>query len=174
MNKAASIAALIVATLGSVPAFAAADQQHGEPQFGQWGFDLSGAEFSIQPGDDFFRYANGTWIDKTQIPADKPGFSLRIMMTDAIEQRLHTLLETLAAKGDMVPTSLEGKVGAFYRSFMDETGIEQAGVKAIAGELESVRHANTHAELAALMGRTSVDFESSVFGYVINVDLKDP
>jgi putative endopeptidase len=174
MNKAASIAALIVATLGSVLCFAATDEQLGKPQFGQWGFDLSGADFSIKPGDDFFRYANGTWLEKTQIPADKPAFSLRLMMTDVIAQRLHFLMETLAAKGDMVPTSLEGKVGAFYRSFMDETGIEQAGVKAIAGELESVKHAKTHAELAALMGRTSVDFESSVFSYLINVDLKDP
>jgi len=135
---------------------------------------LSGADLSIKPGDDFFRYANGTWLDKTQIPADKPAFSLRIMMTDVIERRLHSLMETLAAKGDRVPTSLEGKVGAFYGSFMDETGIEQAGVKAIAGELESVKHAKTHTELAALMGRTSVDFESSVFSYSINVDLRDP
>src|ERR1700722_12628446 len=174
MNKVARIAILIVAALASVPCLAAVDEPHGKPQFGQWGFDLSGADFAIKPGDDFFRFANGTWIDKTQIPADKPAFSLRIMMTDVIEQRLHSLLEKLAAKGDMVPTNLEGKVGAFYRSFMDESVIEQAGVNAIAGELKSVKHAKTRAKLAAVMGRTSVDFESSVIGYVINVDLKDP
>jgi predicted metalloendopeptidase len=25
--------------------------------------------YETKPGDDFFRYANGAWIDKTQIPS---------------------------------------------------------------------------------------------------------
>ena len=37
-------------------------------QYGAWGFDLDGADTSTKPGDDFFRYANGKWLDKTQIP----------------------------------------------------------------------------------------------------------
>ena len=41
-------------------------------KYGTWGFDLAGADTSTKPGDNFFRYANGTWIDKTQIPSDKP------------------------------------------------------------------------------------------------------
>src|SRR6188768_4100777 len=56
--------------------------QEPTPQYGKWGFDLAGADKTAQPGDDFFRYANGTWLDKTAIPADKPGYSLRLAMTD--------------------------------------------------------------------------------------------
>ena len=51
------------------------------PQYGAWGFDLAGADTKTKPGDDFFRYANGTWIDKTQIPPDKPAYSLRLAST---------------------------------------------------------------------------------------------
>src|SRR5713101_3598527 len=64
-----------------------------KPQYGNWGFDSSGADVSTKPGDDFFRFANGTWIDKTQIPPDKPAYSLRIAMTDRTEQRLHDMME---------------------------------------------------------------------------------
>src|SRR5207248_882805 len=69
-----------------------------KPQYGGWGFDLAGADTKTKPGDDFFRYANGTWIDKTQIPPNKPAYSLRLAMTDLTEQRLHEIMETLAAK----------------------------------------------------------------------------
>jgi len=65
----------------------------GKPQYGAWGFDTDGADLKTKPGDDFFRYANGTWLDRVQIPADKPGYSLRLAMTDLTEQRLHDLME---------------------------------------------------------------------------------
>ena len=69
-----------------------------KPQYGAWGFDSAGADLAAKPGDDFFRYANGAWLDKVQIPADKPAYSLRLAMTDTTEQRLHDLIEE-AAKG---------------------------------------------------------------------------
>src|SRR5204862_1492994 len=86
---------------------------------------------SDRPGDDFFRYANGTWINKRQIPPDKPAYSLRLAMTDLTEQRLHEMMESLGAKPNDNPSTLEEKVGAFYRSFMHETRAEQLGAKPI-------------------------------------------
>src|SRR5438477_10069566 len=99
-------------------------QTPAKPQYGAWGFDLAGADTKTKPGDDFFRYANGSWIDKTQIPPDKPGYSLRLAMTDLTEQRLHEVMETLAAKDVTNPSTLEEKVAALYGSFMDEARIE--------------------------------------------------
>ncbi|HEY2101918.1 MAG TPA: M13 family metallopeptidase [Chthoniobacterales bacterium] len=151
---------------------AAADEKPAKPQYGTWGFDSAGSDSSTKPGDDFFRYVNGIWIDKTQIPPDKPAYSLRLAMTDLTEQRLHDMMEGFAAKAD--PASLEGKVGAFYRSFMDEGRIEQLGPKAIASELDDLKKAKSRDELASLMGRTTTDFEGSLFNYGIDVDLKDP
>ncbi len=145
-----------------------------KPQYGAWGFDLDGADTSTKPGDDFFRYANGTWLDKTQIPADKPGYSLRLAMTDLTEKRLHEMMETLAAKPADPAAGLEEKVGAFYHSFMDEARAESLGVKAIEPELSEIKNAKSRDELATLMGRTATDFESSLFGFGIDVDLKDP
>ncbi|HSJ39620.1 MAG TPA: M13 family metallopeptidase N-terminal domain-containing protein, partial [Xanthobacteraceae bacterium] len=148
--------------------------QESAPQYGKWGFDLAGADKATQPGDDFFRYANGTWLDKTAIPADKPGYSLRLAMTDLTEQRLRDIMQAAAATSGREPASLEGKVGAFYKSFMDEAHIDALGAKAIARELDAVRGAKSRDDLAALMGRTSIDFEGTLFGFGTDVDLKDP
>src|ERR1700732_1066654 len=105
------------------PLARAADAPAATLKYGTWGFDLAGMDAATKPGDDFFRYANGTWIDKTQIPPDKPAYSPRLAMTDLTEQRLHDMMETLGAKPSDDPATLEEKVGAFYHSFMDEARV---------------------------------------------------
>jgi len=149
-------------------------QPPGRPQYGAWGFDLAGADRNAKPGDDFFRFANGTWIDHTQIPGDRPGYSLRLAMTDTIEQRLHDLLESLGSKVEGEPATLETKAGAFYHSFMDEARVEHLGAKPIQPELTEIKNAKSREDLAALMGRTATDLEGSLFNYTIDIDLKEP
>src|SRR3954447_6489732 len=99
---------------GAEPGASAAPKS---PQYGAWGFDTAGADLKAKPGDDFFRYANGAWLDRVEIPADKAAYSLRLAMTDTTEQRLHDLIEAVAKKAEHEPTSTDGKVGAFYKSF---------------------------------------------------------
>src|SRR5215471_13985173 len=143
-------------------------------KYGAWGFDLAGMDAATKPGDDFFRHANGTWLDKTQIPPDKPAYSLRLAMTDLTKQRLHEMMESLSAKSNDNPTTLEEKAGAFYRSFMDEARVGQLGAKAIEPELNNLKNIKTRDEFAAFMGRTTTDFAFSLFNPIIEVDLKDP
>jgi putative endopeptidase len=164
---------LLVALVVSPLAFSA-DAPETKLKYGTWGFDLAGMDSQTKPGDDFFRYANGAWIDKTQIPSDKPAYSLRLAMTDLTEQRLKDLLEAAGAKSADNPSTLEEKAGAFYRSFMDEARVEQLGAKAIDPELNDLKNAKTRDDFATLMGRTTTDFEFSLFNPIIDVDLKDP
>ena len=145
-----------------------------KPQYGVWGFDTAGADFKANPGNDFFRYANGAWLDRTQIPSDKPGYSLRLIMTDTVEARLNELMAKAAAESGSDPSDLQGKVGAFYKAFMDEKRVESLGTKPIAPELDAVRDAKTPSVFAGLMGRNTVDFNPSIFNVFTDVDLKDP
>src|SRR5262249_34670484 len=72
------------------------------------------------------------------------------------------------------PSDLSGKVGAFYKAFMDEAHVEQLGAKAIEPELNAVRTAKTRDDLAALMGHNTTDFNGTLFNLLIDVDLKNP
>ncbi len=167
----AGVAACLVLAAASLTRVSADDTK---PQFGGWGFDAAGSDPATKPGDDFFRYANGHWLDTTEIPADKPAYSLRLMMTDRVEQRLHDMMDEAAAHAEHAPATIEGKVGAFYKAFMDEARIEEQGAKPIAKELDDVRAAETREALAGLMGRFTRNFEGTLYGTFIDVDLKDP
>ena len=170
---------MLTAALFAATAALAADK----PQYGSWGFDMAGMDMKTQPGDDFFRYANGAWLDKAVIPADKPAVTLRLEMTDRTEARLHEIMEAASKKP---PADLEGKVGAFYAAFMDEAKVNALGAKPIAPELgmldrtfvcsgstcPSEERARDY--LAGLMGRNNSDFEGTLFNFNVDVDLKDP
>jgi putative endopeptidase len=97
-----------------------------KPEYGAWGVDLTAMDLKVKPGDDFNRYASGAWMSRTTIPADKPMASLRYVMTDRTEGRLHQLMET-AAGAPAQPATLEEKIGGFYKSFMDEAKIAALG-----------------------------------------------
>ena len=163
----ACAAALLIAASFTTTAIAA-----NKPQYGSWGFDTSGVDSHVRPGDDFFRYANGAWLERATIPPDKPGWSLRLAMTDTIQSRLHTLMDEAAAKNEN--SDLEGKVGTFYAAFMDDKRIQSLGAKPITPELDSVRHARSRDDLAGLMGNATDDFDDSIFNISTDVDLKDP
>jgi putative endopeptidase len=125
---------------------------------------------SVKPGDDFNRYASGAWLDRTEIPADKAIASLRFLMTDTIEARLHGLME---ADAKSPPATLEGKVGAFYQAFMDEGRLQRIGAAAIAAEINIIKRAPDRAALTELMGRSTTDFYGSIYSLHTYVDLKD-
>src|SRR3954471_16316125 len=63
------------------------------------GLDLAGVNKAVKPGDDFFRYANGTWLDKTEIPADKASFGTGAITVDVTTERLKSLFEEAATAG---------------------------------------------------------------------------
>jgi len=172
-NRWACLATALAIVAASVQADSGAAGP-GRPVYGTWGFDSAGADPKTRPGDDFFRYANGTWMDRTTIPADQSWYSLRYEMSDRVESRLHELFEQAARDVPPNPPTLEAKAGAFYQSFMDEARIAQRGMAPLTPELSGVRDARAPAAFARLMGRTNVDFTVSLFETYVDVDLKDP
>src|SRR5215831_13910687 len=67
------LSAALFATLTFVcgPSAPSLAQSAGAPQFGAWGFDATGMDPKAKPGDDFDEYANGAWLQRTEIPPDK-------------------------------------------------------------------------------------------------------
>jgi putative endopeptidase len=148
-------------------------QQQNKPQYGPWGIDLTAMEPGVKPGDDFNRYASGAWLARTQIPPDKPMATLRFLMSDLTEARLHELLQKAAAAVSAQPVTLEQKAGGFYQAFMDEARVDMLGPAPIAPELSAIRGAKDRQDIAELMGRNNSDFYATLFNLGIDVDLKD-
>src|SRR5262245_19186845 len=73
-------------------AYTAASASTDTVHFGKWAVDLTSRVMKVNPGDDFERYASGTWMDATEIPADKSSNSVGSDVSDRNQDRLQTIV----------------------------------------------------------------------------------
>ncbi len=101
----------------------------------QPGFDVSGMDTTVNACTDFYRYANGGWLQSNPIPAAYPSWGVANVLNEKTRELLHQILEDAARKTDARKGSNEQKVGDYYAACMDETKIEAEGSKPIQPEL---------------------------------------
>ncbi|MBL8770414.1 MAG: peptidase M13 [Phenylobacterium sp.] len=123
------------------------------PRYGTWGFDLSGMDRSVKPGDDFFRFANGAWADRTEIPGDRSRYGNFHKLRELSEARIHAILED--AKAGKLTDPDAGRIAAAYSAFMDEALAEKLDARPLAPELAQIRKVRSKDEFTALMGRAT-------------------
>src|SRR5262245_53553700 len=80
---------------------------------GVHGLDTAAIDRSVDPGDDFYKFANGTWLDKTEIPADRSTWGPSEAMTDEASRRTRELLEE-AAKASPAAGSIRQQAADYY------------------------------------------------------------
>ena len=76
---------------------------------------------SVLPGDDFFEYANGTWIKDNHIPPDKSRYGMFNVLDDLSRERTRTIINEQSKDPN-------NRIGNAYSSFMDEQAIEAKGL----------------------------------------------
>jgi putative endopeptidase len=145
------------------------------------GLDLAGIDKSIDPGDNFFGYANGGWIKATKIPEDHASYGVFTMLGEEADQRTAELIKEA---GKSVKNPEARKVGDFYDAYMDETAIEARSLNPLKPELESINAIADKSALARLLGselRADVDplnntnfYTERLFGIWVSQDLNDP
>lgn len=151
--KSAISVALYGATLAlaPVPAWAAGQSPVAQPS-------EPAASRAAVPGDDFYNYVNGSWMQATDIPADRSNWGSFATLAEETNNRIVKLVEAIAAKPG---ASLEAKkVGDFYQSYMDEAGIEAKGLAPLKPLLKKIDAVSDKKSLARALGaslRADVD-----------------
>jgi len=112
----------------------ATSQQGKKPEIGKFGFDTDGMDRAVSPGESFYKFANGSWLAKTQIPGDKSNYGMFTALDDRSQDRTREIIEHASPE----VAGSEQKVADFYRSFMDEAAIEAAGIKPITAEMTAI------------------------------------
>lgn len=137
--------------------------------------DPANMDLSIKPGDDFFDYANGTWIKQNAIPAKETRWgSFNILHQENTDKLLNLLSEvsktTGAAKG-----SLKQRVGDLYASGMDSLTIEKHGYNPIKPDLARISKVADINGVINEMVYERVNGEGSpLFGFGVGQDSKHP
>ncbi len=144
------------------------------PHYGPWGFDVGGMDPGIAPGNNFYTYADGKAVAALKIPGDLTSWGAFSVLAELSENRVKAIVEQEAATAPLAPTTSDAKVGAFFKAFMDQARVEQLGASPLKPDLDAVRAVTSRDELAALMGRASQSFVSSVFDVGIEPDEKNP
>lgn len=137
----------------------------GHPQIGEFGVDLTARDTTAKPGDDFERYASGTWMDKTEIPSDRPSTGSFTNLREDVQDQVQKLI-TGAPAGT--------KYGALYSAFMNEKQIERVGLKPLMKDLGALRAISDKSEFSRYMGSTYAKFGITLFNFGPYADPVDP
>jgi len=107
------------------------------PSSSQKFIDVAGLDSSVVPGDNFFKYVNGKWIDTAVIPSTQTSTGSFNELYNKTRDNLRKLLED-AAKAKANKGTVEQKVGDFYASGMDSAAIEKRGYQPVEPYLKKI------------------------------------
>ncbi len=102
-------------------------------------FDTTRMDTGVEACDDFFSYANGTWVKNAEIPPSQSRWGTFNILQDSNTAKLHDILET-AAKSNAPKGSDMQIIGDLYASCMDESAIETAGAAPIQLHLKRIEN----------------------------------
>jgi len=128
---------------------------------------------AVKPGDDFFAYVNGAWLDQFVIPDDKASFGTTYMLHEQSQAAVKTIIEQSAA-GNNAPGSDEQKVGDLYNSYLDMERRNALGAVPIKAVFDAVDAVADHKALSAYFARSMRSGFGAPFDFYVNGDADDP
>lgn len=164
-----AVSAVALATPALAQSAAAADSR---PQLGDWGVDVQGMDLSVKPGEDFYKFVNGQWDAKTEIPADRSSWGGFAVLRDLSDQRTRAIIEE-SAKQNAPAGTVAQKVGDFYASFMDEAAIEARGMEPVKPMLAKIDGLTSRDDLARALAENVKLGLGSPVEIGVELDLKD-
>jgi len=117
------------------------------------GIAIANIDRSVKPGDDFYLYANGEWIKRTEIPPDRAGIGVFTKLDEVSSKHTAALIEE-AAKSNAAAGSGTRKIVDLYNSYMDEAGIEARGLTPLKPYLDGIAEIKDKRELAYALGKS--------------------
>jgi len=178
-----SIALLFVSTLAlsacnTKPGGNATQQEQGTGI----GIDLASMDKSVVPGDDFYHYANGSWLKKTQIPADRSSIGAFWIADQQREKNTRELFDGIIKSN---PTSgNEALIANYYKAYLDTAALDRAGLAPAKADLDAINAiADKRALSAAIGSRLRADTDplnatnfstQNLFGIFVSQGLATP
>ena len=130
------------------------------------------ADTVVRPGQDFFQYANGTWLKNNPIPASESIWSISNLVQEETYVRLKEISVNAAAASDSKKGTALQKIGDFYASAMDTLAIEKNGIKPLQPELDRINAITSVKSLLAEVANLSA-ITDAFFGLYVGQDSKN-
>lgn len=151
---------------------ASAPAPRGRPAIGSFGIDMTAVNPNVKPGDDFFQYVNGAWLDSNTIPDDRVSWGTNEMLIVKAEHDVRAIIEEAAASGG-APGSNRQKIADYYNAYLDHDAIDARGLEPIQASLAQIAALRTHEDVVRFVGTpgNGVSFPIAIY---IGLDERDP
>ncbi|MEP1449236.1 MAG: M13 family metallopeptidase [Paraglaciecola sp.] len=127
-----------------------AEVSKGIAELGSFGVELDARDESVQPGDDFFKYAGGTWYDNFEMPSDKTRYGAFDKLAERSETQIKALVEEISSGKNLNPE--QQMIANFYSAYMDVDAANAKDLKPISSILEKISGINNKRALTAAFG----------------------
>ena len=136
------------------------------------GFDTKRMDTTVDACNDFFQYANGTWLKTTEIPASESRWGTFNILANNNNTMLKQVLDEAARSKAAAGTDAQ-LIGDFYSSCMDEAAIEKAGIKPLDKYFSEIARIKTTDDLEKQIAMLHNSGIPAVFGFGVGPDLKN-
>jgi len=163
--KYAAAALILGSSIGNAQTTAAKQEKPG--------INLQYMDKSVTPGNDFFRYVNGKWVDNTAIPGNKTRWGSFDELRERTNNDALAILKEAAANKSLASSSDQGKAASLYNTIMDTVARNKAGVTPLRPYLKKIDQVKNVKDLEALIIEMEPLGGLGFFGTHIGADAKD-
>lgn len=135
--------------------------------------NIANMDTAVNPGEDFFSYANGNWVKNTIIPEDKSRYGSFDILQEENNKQLKAIFEKAAAQKKHKVGSSWQKVADFYIAGMNEQVAEEKGIEPIKPELTRINSIETTNEVLGMLSELHSIRVSPLFGVYAGQDRKN-
>ena len=137
------------------------------------GINLDFMDKSVKPGDDFFRYVNGSWADKTEIPSDRVRWGSFDELRQNTDRDALAILKEAAANKKLDPNSDQAKAVNVYQTYMDTISRNKLGINPIKGTLAKINAIKSVNDLNKLITEMQPEGGLGFYGIGVGPDSKN-
>jgi putative endopeptidase len=169
------VAAAVAAPLAPLHAQAAgAGAAQAAPAVRALGVDTTNFDRSVRPQDDFYRFVNGRWLERTQIPGDRSRYGTFDELREASERAIAEIVQETRRSPERRTAGTDAqKVADLYEAFVDTRRIERLGLAPLAAELHHIRALRSHDQLPDLFAHLQRQGVQTPMGVSVGQDQRN-
>jgi len=142
------------------------------------GIDLKGMDLSVRPQDDYYEYANGTWLKETEIPREEIGWGSYMTLRKKALEQSRAIVEAFASSDTNNQVAgkkgtEQKKIGDYYAAWLNEALIAEKGMDPLAAEWNAISALSSHDEVAGFFGDLNAMGVDGPFNFYVGQDDKD-
>jgi putative endopeptidase len=134
--------------------------------------DQNALDLTISPADDFFLFANGAWIAKTEIPASESRWGSFNELEQANNEKLVGLLKE-ASQNPGIKGSQNQLLGAYFSSYTNMARRNELGIQPISADVDKIQAIQQIDDVQSIISSLHKQGVGTFFGFGVGQDLKN-